>query len=73
LKNPDRPAFWAREEIKKERREKRLKRRQLKASRQSKFNSMERARLRAEKNEQRQISGAQGRRRERIERKRQQR
>ena len=53
LKNPDRPAFWAREEIKKESREKRLKRRQLKASRQSKFNSMERARLRAEKNEQR--------------------
>ncbi len=73
LKNPDRPAFWAREKIKKERRENRLKRRQLKASRQSKFNSMERARLRAEKKEQRLGSGAQGRRRERTERGRQQR
>ena len=53
LKNPDRPAFLAREEIKKKRRENRLKRRQFKASNQSKLNSMDRARLRAEKKEQR--------------------
>ncbi len=52
LKNPERPAFLDREEIKKKRRENRLKRRQLKASRRSKFNSLERARLRAEKKEQ---------------------
>ena len=73
LKNPDRPAFWAREVIKKERREKRLKRRQFKTSRQPKLNSMDRARLRAERKEQRQASGVQGKRRERMERRRQQR